>query len=108
MINYIDPARWIVLQYRPGAGGKMLLLCLMTIESIAHWDPEVDDGTIAPINSLHKYWNISKSTNQILIMFEFSEMAEQIQSDKTKQKQQLIKFLILLCAQVAALTKFLM
>ena len=65
MINYIDPARWIVLQYRPGAGGKMLLLCLMTIESIAHWDPEVDDGTIAPINSLHKYWNISKSTHWI-------------------------------------------
>ena len=57
MINYIDPKRWIILQYRPGSGGKMLMLCLMTIDKIAHWDPEVENGMISHQDSLLKYWN---------------------------------------------------
>jgi len=56
MINYIDPERWIILQYRSGAGGKMLLLCLMTIDKIAHWDPDVENGLIDHSDSLLKYW----------------------------------------------------
>ena len=57
MINYIDPKRWIILQYRPGSGGKMLMLCLMTIDKIAHWDPDVENGLIDHCDSLLKYWN---------------------------------------------------
>jgi hypothetical protein len=60
MTNYIDPTKWIILQYRPGSGGKMLLLCLMTIESIAHWDPEVEYNNITHTESLSKYWHSNK------------------------------------------------
>jgi hypothetical protein len=56
MKNYIDPSRWIILQFRPGSGGKMLLLCLMTIEAIAHWDPEVEFGHKTHTETLSKYW----------------------------------------------------
>ena len=57
MTNYLDPSRWAILQYRPGAGGKMLMLCLMTIDKVAHWDPEVETGVLTHEESLSKYWN---------------------------------------------------
>lgn len=57
MINYVDPSRWIVLQFRPGSGGKILILCLMVIDQIAHWDPDVEKGNISHVQSLKKYWN---------------------------------------------------
>jgi hypothetical protein len=47
----------MILQFRPGSGGKMLLLCLMTIDQIAHWDPDVEKGNISHVQSLEKYWN---------------------------------------------------
>ncbi len=42
MINFNQPTRWLILQYRPGAGGKFLLSCLQTIDKVAHWDPRVE------------------------------------------------------------------
>lgn len=46
MINFDDPGRWVILQYRPGTGGKFLCACLMTIDRIAHWDSRVEHNEI--------------------------------------------------------------
>ena len=46
MIDFNDPGRWVILQYRPGTGGKFLCACLMTIDRIAHWDARVENKEI--------------------------------------------------------------
>lgn len=43
MLNYDDLSRkWLILTYRPGTGGKFLCACLLTIDKVAHWIPEVE------------------------------------------------------------------
>lgn len=56
MNNFIDPAKWLILQYRPGTGGKFLCACLMTLECIAHWDPRVEYGEITYQDWVRTQW----------------------------------------------------
>jgi hypothetical protein len=59
MINYNDPRRWLILQYRPGAGGKFLCAALMTINGIAHWDPMVENKKISYQQWVNEQWQHS-------------------------------------------------
>jgi hypothetical protein len=56
MVNYNDPRRWLILQYRPGAGGKFLSAALMTINGIAHWDPMVENKKISYQQWVNEQW----------------------------------------------------
>jgi hypothetical protein len=38
----ISDDRWLIVTFRPGTGGKFLCACLMAIDRIAHWAPEVE------------------------------------------------------------------
>jgi len=37
MIQYSDPQRWLVVQFRPGSAGKLLTVALQTIDRVAPW-----------------------------------------------------------------------
>lgn len=56
MINWIDPKRWIVVQYRPGTGGKFLCSAIMTLNSVCHWDKDVESGLLSHESWLEKFW----------------------------------------------------
>lgn len=56
MLNFLQPHRWLVLQYRPGSGGKFVSACLQTIQCIAHWDPMVEHGEISFIDWVNQQW----------------------------------------------------
>lgn len=56
MLNYLDSSRWIVLQYRPGTGGKFLCAALMTVEQIAHWDHRVEHNEITFQDWVNEQW----------------------------------------------------
>jgi hypothetical protein len=56
MINYFQPDRWLIVQYRPGSGGKFLLCALQTIEAVAHWDPRVEHNEITFIEWVNQQW----------------------------------------------------
>jgi hypothetical protein len=57
MINFNDPKKWIILQYRPGTGGKFFSACLMTIEKISHWDFRVENKEITFKEWVNTQWN---------------------------------------------------
>ncbi len=57
MYNYIDPTRWVILQYRPGSGGKFLCAALLTIDRIAHWDRRVESNSITFQDWANEQWN---------------------------------------------------
>jgi hypothetical protein len=56
MVNYIDPKKWVILQYRPGTGGKFLCAALLTIERIAHWDSRVEHSDITFQDWVNEQW----------------------------------------------------
>ena len=56
MINYDDPSRWTIVQYRPGTGGKFLCAALMTIGRIAHWDFRVETNQISYQDWITEQW----------------------------------------------------
>lgn len=47
VIDYNNPNRWIILQYRPGSGGKFLSAALMSLDRVAHWDRRVEQGELS-------------------------------------------------------------
>lgn len=57
MINFNDPSRWVILQYKAGAGGKFFCACLMTIDRIAHWDQRVGHKEITYKQWVDTQWN---------------------------------------------------
>ncbi len=65
MNTYDDQSRWLILQYRPGTGGKFLCACLMTLECVAHWDPRVEYGEISYKEWVNTQWNFSDQTKWI-------------------------------------------
>jgi hypothetical protein len=62
MIDYDDPKKWLILQYRPGAGGKFLASCLMTLECVAHWDIRVEHGKMSYQDWVDTQWNYPDTT----------------------------------------------
>lgn len=56
MIDFDHPERWIILQYRPGSGGKFFCACLMTIDRITHWDPRVQHREITYQQWVRQQW----------------------------------------------------
>ena len=56
MIDFNNPLKWIILQYRPGTGGKFFAACLMTIDRIAHWDRRVTNGTMSYTQWVDTQW----------------------------------------------------
>jgi len=56
VIDYFQPSRWLILQYRPGSGGKFLSSCLQTIEKVAHWDPKVEHKEISFTDWVDQQW----------------------------------------------------
>jgi hypothetical protein len=65
VINYNDPNRWLILQYRPGTGGKFLSACLMTLDCVAHWDSRVENQTMSFRDWVDTQWNPTDQTNWI-------------------------------------------
>lgn len=65
MDNYNDPSRWLILQYRPGAGGKFLCAALMTIDCVAHWDPRVEHQEITYKQWASEQWKNISDNNWI-------------------------------------------
>lgn len=55
-MTYINPCKWLVVNYRPGSGGKFLCLALTTIEKIAHWNPDVEFQTLSWENYIKHLW----------------------------------------------------
>lgn len=56
MIDFNDPARWVILQYLPGSGGKFLCSALMTIDRISHWDYRVETGLMSFKDWVNTQW----------------------------------------------------
>ena len=65
MINFHNPQRWVIAQYRPGTGGKFLAACLMTIDRIAHWDQRVENNSISYIDWVNEQWQQSTTDKWI-------------------------------------------
>lgn len=57
MVNFNNPLRWVILQYKACSGGKFLCACLMTIDRIAHWDPKVEHKDITYQQWVDTQWN---------------------------------------------------
>lgn len=66
MIDYHNPNKWLILQYRPGTAGKLFCSALMTIDCIAHWDSSVEFGKISFKEWVDKQW-LHKQNNQWLL-----------------------------------------
>lgn len=65
MVNYHNPGRWVIVQYRPGSGGKFLSAALMTIDKIAHWDPRVEYNQISYQDWVNEQWQHQQSDRWI-------------------------------------------
>lgn len=57
MINFADPSRWLVVQYKPGCGGKFLIIALTTIDRVASWEPKVQIGDMDWKDYVDGLWN---------------------------------------------------
>lgn len=68
MIDWRDPSRWLVLQYRVGTGGKFICACLMTIDCVHHWDDRVESGEITHQSWVSQFWR--PPTNEHWINYE--------------------------------------
>lgn len=56
MIDFNDPSKWAILQYRPASGGKFLCSCLLTIDRIAHWDYRVQHNELSFQSWVDSLW----------------------------------------------------
>jgi hypothetical protein len=56
-MTYLNPNKWMIVNYRPGTGGKFLCLALTTIEKIAHWNPDVEFQNLSWENYIKNLWN---------------------------------------------------
>lgn len=56
-MTYVNPDKWLVVNYRPGTGGKFLCLALTTIEKIAHWDARVELQLLPWQDYIQSLWN---------------------------------------------------
>jgi hypothetical protein len=65
MNNFTDSSKWLILQYRPGAGGKFLCACLMTLDCVAHWDPRVERGDMSYQDWVRTQWIPSQQSKWI-------------------------------------------
>lgn len=63
MINYADPHRWLVIQYKPGCGGKFLATAYSTIDCVASWQPAYQSGKISWTDYIDSLWNYNKETD---------------------------------------------
>jgi hypothetical protein len=53
----IRDKRWLVVNFRPGTGGKFLCACFMAIDKVAHWVPEVDKNPSLWDNWIKGLWS---------------------------------------------------
>jgi hypothetical protein len=65
MINYADPSRWVILQYKPGCGGKFLATAYSCIDRVASWDFAYQSGKISWMDHVNSLWNINEQNRWI-------------------------------------------
>jgi len=55
-MTFLNPEKYLIVQYRPGSGGKFLCLALTTISKIAHWNPLVECGKVKWHDYVQSLW----------------------------------------------------
>jgi hypothetical protein len=57
--NYLNGRRWLIVNSHPGTGNKFLCLCLLTIDQVAQWSPDVENGSLPFDQWVQQQWQCS-------------------------------------------------
>lgn len=63
MDNYLDNRRWLIVNSHPGTGNKFLCLCLLTIDQVAQWSPDVENSTTTFDQWVRQQWQSPSGTD---------------------------------------------